>query len=253
MSTPLLSARRNHDLSALITRRAVKEARRARTAGRSVLGVVVAHQVTNARTSDRAVGEMLAEQNIDVPPDALLDSLSFTTDAQTFDAMTADLATDYEFDRLVASLVQDAAAAAMSASVTTRARIGWVRHLNTPSCSRCAVLAGRVYRYSDGFMRHPGDDCTTTPVREGDQTFVEDPAELMRRGLITGLSKDDQQAINDGANFGQVVNVRRKASGLVEAGHTLTRGGRPTPAGIYRLASDREDALRLLAKFGYIT
>ena len=60
------------------------------------------------------------------------------------------------------------------------------------------------------------------------------------------------QALADGADLGQVVNIRRKAAGLLEAGHALTRGGRPTPAGIYRLASDRADALRLLKRYGYL-
>lgn len=32
---------------------------------------------------------------------------------------------------------------------------GYTRFLNPPSCQRCAVLAGRTYRYSTGFRRHP--------------------------------------------------------------------------------------------------
>jgi hypothetical protein len=74
----------------------------------------------------------------------------------------------------------------------------------------------------------------------------------VRRGLVTGLSKADTQAILDGADFNQVVNVHRKEAGLIEAGHALTRGGRPTPAGIYRMASSREQALDLLRRYRYI-
>lgn len=33
---------------------------------------------------------------------------------------------------------------------------GYVRMLNPPSCSRCAILAGAWYRKNDGFARHPG-------------------------------------------------------------------------------------------------
>lgn len=255
-ATPTLaSARRNYGLSTLIARRAVRESRKARPRGSSaVLGVVVAHQIATAQTSQTAVAEMLAEQEINSIADALLDVLSFTTDAQTLDGMLASVDTDFEFDRLVDSIVQDAARAAESVAIAVRPDVGWVRHLTPPSCSRCVVLAGRVYRWSDGFLRHPGDDCVTTPVREGDRELVDDPADLMRRGLVTGLSRADQKAINDGAGFSQVVNVRNRKAGLLEAGHALQRGGRPTPAGIYRLAGDdREKALALLRQYRYIT
>jgi hypothetical protein len=34
-------------------------------------------------------------------------------------------------------------------------QVGWIRLLTPPSCGRCAILAGRFYRWSDGFERHP--------------------------------------------------------------------------------------------------
>jgi len=81
----------------------------------------------------------------------------------------------------------------------------------------------------------------------------QDPEELVRSGQVTGLSKADRQALADGADLGRVVNVRSKKAGLLEAGHALTRGGKPTPAGIYRTAGDdRDRALDLLARYGYI-
>ncbi len=254
MPPALTSARRNYNLSALIARRAVREARKVRGRGiASVASVVVAHQVANAQTSQLAVAEMLVEQEIDSTADALLNVLQFTTDTTELDQMLADITAEFEFDRLVDSLVQDAGRAAESVSVAVRRDIYHVRFLSPPSCSRCAILAGRVYRWSTGFQRHPGCDCTMIPTTVA-SPYAQDVEQLVRDGQVSGLSKADMQALSDGADLVQLVNVRSKKAGLLDAGHALQRGGRPTPAGIYRLAGDdRQAALELLARFGYIT
>lgn len=254
MPQTLASARRNYALSALIARRAVREARKARAGGTTAIAsVVIAHQVANAQTSDFAVEEMLLEQDIEAVAQARLDLLQFTTAAQDLDAMLSQIEVDWQFDRLIGSIVQDAGRAAESVSVATRERVGWVRHLTLPSCERCAVLAGKFYRWSDGFKRHPGCDCTMVPVAENDDSMVYDLAELAAQGQITGLSKADLRAINDGADFNQVANAHRARAGLLEAGHALARGGRPTPAGIYRMAGDdRAKALELLRRYRFI-
>lgn len=247
------SARRNYRVSALIAQRAAREARNARPRGAAaVAGVVIAHQVANAQTSQTAVAQMLAEQDIDSVADAMLNILAFTTEPAAVDAMLAEVDTDAEFDRLVASIVQDAARAAESVAVTTRPNIYHVRFLSPPSCSRCAILAGRVYRWSTGFQRHPGCDCAMIPTTVA-SPLVQDVSQLIRDGQVTGLSKDDMKALGQGADLGQVVNIRKKRAGLLTAGHALTRAGRPTPSGIYRLAGDdRSKALELLHLHGYI-
>lgn len=57
---------------------------------------------------------------------------------------------------MAATAVQDAGRAAASAALTARRTLtGYVRMLVSPSCSRCAVLAGRWYRWNAGFARHP--------------------------------------------------------------------------------------------------
>lgn len=253
MPRTLASARRNFGLSALIARRAVREARKVRNRGTSAIaGVVVAHQIANARTSQTAVAEMLAEQEIDAAAEALLDVLGFTTPVQTLDQMLAQVEMDFEFDRLVASIVQDAARAAESVSVAVRPDVYHVRFVNPPCCSRCAILSGRIYRWSDGFLRHPGCDCEMVPTTVASPLRTL-PSELVRDGQVTGLSKADMQALEDGADLNQVVNIRRREAGLIEAGQALTRGSRPTPAGIYRRAGDdRDEAMRLLNLYGYI-
>lgn len=252
--TRLQSAADHYRRSAKMAEFAIKDARAAAGLGKSAIALAVRRrQVANASMAVSAIEDMLSEQRIDAAADALLNSVEFTTATENILAMLDETGTDgFAFDQLVASLVQDAGRAAESVSVTTRQDVGYVRNLTPPSCSRCVVLAGRVYRYSQGFLRHPKDDCTMTPVREGDTTYVEDPLDLMRRGQVTGLSKADQLAIADGADFGQVVNVRQRGAGLREAGRVLARRDRLTPEGIYATTKSREDAVQALAAAGYL-
>lgn len=247
------SARKHFLWSAALAQRAVREAKRVSNRGAgAVASVVVAHQATAAFQAQPAVAQMLSEQAIDEAAEALLNSLAFTTTVDTFTQMLEGVSADYEFERLVASLVQDAGRAAEQVATAVRPTVGYVRYLSPPSCSRCAVLAGRVYRYSSSFLRHPGCDCTMIPTTLANPAFVHDPVDLMRQGLVTGLSKADQKAIADGADFGQVVNVRLRKAGLGVPGRVLVRAGRPTPEGIYRDATSRDDAIERLIAAGYV-
>lgn len=247
------SASRYYAASAEVARRATRQARQARPRGAlAVVSVVAAHQAAQAALGERAVDTMLAEQRIDAATEALLDSAAFMTDVAVMTAMLEQVRTDYEFDRLVGSLVQDAGRAAESVAITARPRLAWVRHLNLPSCSRCAVLAGRVYRYSEGFKRHPGCDCVMVPTTVG-SNMAYDLDELVRTGQVTGLSAADRRAISQGADLGLVVNVRRASAGLTESGRVLARRDRLTPEGIYRrTGNNRAAALDLLRSNGYL-
>ncbi len=245
-----LSARRHYRFSSGLAQRAVREAQNARNAAQ-VARVVGLHQIAAAKQADPAVARMLLEQGSAPSPQALVNPLAFTTSAETLNAMLEQVEVDWQFNRLIASLVQEAGRAAEGVAAASRPRVGHVRYLSPPSCSRCAVLAGRIYRWSDGFKRHPGCDCTMIPTTLASPDFVHDPVSLMRQGLVTGLSKADQQAIADGADFNQVVNVRNSKAGLTTAGRVLARRGRPTPEGIYAAATSREDALQRLIAAGY--
>lgn len=247
------SARRHYRWSALLAARAVREARKARPKGSAaVVSVVALHQATASRQAPTAVDSMLTEQAIDTAADALLNSLAFVTATQQVEAMLDAVSLDHEFERLVAGLVQDSGRAAEQVAVTARPRIGYVRYLNPPSCSRCAILAGRIYRYSEGFLRHPGCDCIHVPTAIANPAFLHDPVELAREGLVTGLSKADRKALDDGADMSQIVNVRSRRAGLSIPDGVLVRAGRPTPAGIYAAATSREDAIERLIAAGYI-
>jgi hypothetical protein len=113
-------------------------------------------------------------------------------------------------EQTLQTAVTDAARDVTAAEVTVRDRMGWVRMVNPPCCSRCAVLAGRWYSWQANFDRHPRCDCTAIPSAEnvaGD--FTTDPVELHRRGLITDLSADQVKRINDGADPVKVLNEGR--------------------------------------------
>lgn len=247
------SAAKHYRWSLALVRRAVREARQQRPRGTgAVVSVVLAHQAVAAYQAEPAVAQMLSEQSLEEAASALLNSPAFTSEVTALTQMVEQVEAEFQLDRLVASLVADAGRAAEQVAIATRPKVGYVRYLNPPSCSRCVVLAGRVYRYSEGFLRHPGDDCTMIPTSIANPAITYDPADLMRQGMVTGLSKSDQQAISDGADFNQVVNVRQRAAGLNTPGRVLIRGDRPTPEGIYAAASSRDDAVERLIAAGYV-
>lgn len=198
---------------------------------------------------------MLAEQDIATAAEALLNSASFTTEVSRMVAMLDQTTTDYEFDRLARYLVSDAQRAAEDVQqVVIPTVTGWVRHLVPPSCSRCAILAGRTYRWSDGFKRHPGCDCIHVPTGENSpDDMTVDVDALFERGLVRDLSKADIEAYRDGADLASIVNLGRKRAGLREAGEVLVRDGRLTPAAIRNQAgNDRGRRLELLEENGYL-
>ena len=90
------------------------------------------------------------------------------------------------------------------------------------------------------------------PTTLANDRYVHDPVELMREGKVTGLSKADQKAINDGADFNKVVNVRLQSGGVRSSGRVLSRRGRPTPEAIYQQATSRDDAIERLIAAGYV-
>jgi hypothetical protein len=106
--------------------------------------------------------------------------------------------------------VSDAARDATAAQIVVRPEMGWVRMVNPPCCSRCAVLAGQFYQWNTGFQRHPRCDCVHIPSQEnrgGD--FVTDPKLLVDRGLITDLTPGQKSRLADGANLPKVLNESR--------------------------------------------
>lgn len=56
---------------------------------------------------------------------------------------------------LVRTQVADAGRSAVSVGITARPRLGYLRMVSPPCCQRCAVLAGKWFRWNQGFQRHP--------------------------------------------------------------------------------------------------
>ena len=184
-----------------------------------------------------------------------------------------------------AAQVADAGRTAAGLDTFARPRVGYVRMLNPPSCSRCSVLAGRFYRNNEGFRRHPRCDCVHIPTTRTEaaesEGLVHDPyayfESLSEAEQDKAYGKSSAQAIRDGADLFQVVNARR---GMSYAGASAdgTRRGRKIASdfttegttkraawgaanrGAIRLTPDailarnlpREQTLRLLADSGYL-
>lgn len=177
-------------------------------------------------------------------------------------------------DMAVHTAVADASRGAVGVAITARPKVGFVRNVNPPCCSRCAVLAGKFFKWNQGFKRHPRCDCSHIPttLANPDSHLGTDPP----LDQITDLSKADRQAIADGADKNQVFNAKRGRQDGMTTAEGVTRQGRYggvirakdgsvtsrprglanrqrlSPAGIYRLASDRTEAIKLLKQFGYL-
>lgn len=291
----LTSALEHYRTQQRITAAAVIEARQRRSRGpRAVALAVAGFQLVAARDALEAVPLMLEEQGIDAPPVAEIHEpalIGTASDGRPLETLFEQAETEWQFGLMVATQLQDVARLASGLSIATRPNVGgYVRMLNPPSCSRCAILAGRFYKWNAGFERHPRCDCRHIPSSEslaGDLTT--DP-----KAYFDSLSEAEQnrtftnagaKAIRDGADVGRVVNARRGMSTAARgvSGRKMLApemvGGRPVyvtresitkrgaahksrtgrnmtarlmPETIYEVAEDRADALRMLRLHGYI-
>lgn len=282
-------------------------------AGAAILAAVVAGQLTAAQGAQAFVAGAMAEQGASAVPEALLVAEAFSgiapdggpletllflpaigvqrrlaagmTGQQAMIGGLADMA------RYTATSIADAGRSADQVGMAaTRGCVAYMRVVTLPACSRCIILAGQTYSYSEGFLRHPNCDCQTLPLREAEWEAVQTPKELYasmseaERRRRFGVAGAD--AIDQGADIGQVVNARR---GMTEAhvhgrdlqvttegttkrslyGGQLRRAGgdfakvpgqrygrattpRLMPEEIFRISDDRDEQLRLLKRYGYI-
>lgn len=193
-------------------------------------------------------------------------------------------------DMAVHTTISDTARQAAGVAIAARPKTGWIRMVNPPCCQRCAVLAGKQFKWNQGFQRHPRCDCRHIPYAESDPF---DPGIFVGPDDVKDLSKVQRHAIGDGADMNQVINSRRGRSanrmyttegttrrgwashvqrelaqqrgevaketaahagqrGYVKNYVVRRTGPRPTPEAIYRFANSREEAIKLLAANGYI-
>lgn len=157
-------------------------------------------------------------------------------------------------DMAVRTQVADAARGASGAAITARAGVGWVRMVNPPCCKDCALLAGKWFRYNEGFQRHPRCDCLHRPAHEREPASGYQDA--IDTDQIHDLSLGERQALDEGADLGRVVNagragrVSRNRMSTTELG--VKGGARLTPDGIYRVSSSRDEAVQRLRDHGYL-
>jgi hypothetical protein len=187
-------------------------------------------------------------------------------------------------DLVLKTQVADAARAAESVSITVadpetpagkKVQVGYVRMLTPPSCGRCAVLAGRFYRWNAGFLRHPSCDCFHIVCTvSGSNEILTNPYvyfnSLTEQEQNDLFGKAQAEAIRDGGDISQVVNSARTAGSVFTAddGKRYTNEGttkrgfarsvsgrvlRPTVWQIYKDADgDKATAIEQLRKFGYV-
>lgn len=249
---PLVSVREHYrEQRLLIDRAAAAGVRARRTSSIMAAASLVDLQVEAAELALRALGQVLAEQGIEAP--AVGDVRTSVFGGAT-PSLIRRIDSPIALARLFRTAVADSGRVANGVGVAARPAVqGYVRYASPPSCSRCAILAGRFYRWSSGFRRHPRCDCTMLATNEEPSAgLITSPRDAFERGQIRGLSKADAAAIGDGADIGRVVNIRGKSAGLSLAGRVAVRGGIPTPETIYSLAPVRSDAIRMLEQFGYI-
>lgn len=253
--------RRQHRFSLL----AITAARRAWRTGavRQMLGVLTLLQQQAARDGANSIGAMLAEQGIDIDPAGTVAATALAgmaSDGRPLGTLLGQADSLPALELMAVTQVTDASRVAAGVAIAARPGVGWVRMVSAPCCPRCAVLAGKWFRWNTGFQRHPQCDCRHIPAREDTAGDVRtDPGELWRSGQVHGLTGAEQKALAAGSDFGRVVNARRSLY-MDPAGRRLTRelttrvaGPRPTPEEIYRRAgNDQAAAIRTLTQFGYL-
>lgn len=246
-----------------------------------VLTTTVAAQSASVASAGLYVPRVLAEQGIDAPAIAELRPQRFVNlafDGRPLDTLLNGAVYETKARIKTGAGVQEALAAggawlqsavlesvrganrqAVAAGYTTRPAVtGWVRMLNPPSCKFCVVLAGKFFRWNEGFQSHDNCDCRHIPSLEsvaGDLTV--DPysyfASLTPKEQDRLFGKADAQALRDGADIYRVVNVR--ARGLSTSRQAIKYGtpSRLTIDEIYATTKTRDEAIDMMTAEGFIT
>lgn len=288
----LTSATDHYERQQQITAAGLTAARRKKwTDSLGVAQTVALFQAGAAQDALDSIGPMLDEQGISAPLRGDISARSFGGTASSglgLDSLFQMASSPEALALMVVTQIQDAARQAAGVSIVGRPGIGYVRMLNTPSCSRCAVLAGKFFRFNAGFDRHPRCDCRHIPSNEdtsGDlrtdpSAYFESLSESEQARIF---GKANSEAIRQGADIGQIVNAYGRSAGMQVAGVSpikvikgrkyttagttkraqaaqqqkgLRRNGpqqiRLMPESIFARAASREEAQRLLRLYGWI-
>ena len=295
MPTLLQQARSHHARQSRVAAAAVLAIRRLFERHRplsEILATVSAYQLASATTGSQAIAEAAGRTPVTVPnlfagvsshgfpiSEPIIATIDRFVPAPVEplpDAWWGD-ALDFlsEVEALIESEIRDAGRSASQVEMVNAPDWqNYVRVLVPPSCKRCTVLAGRIYRDLEAFKRHPQCDCEMWPVQDWEQAhdagLISSPQEAFDKGQIRDLTIRETQAINDGADVTKVINSSRGIQTVDVFGHRVkattegttrrsawrranpTRLVRLRPEAIYRIARDHEDAIRLLRLYGYL-
>jgi len=257
-----------------------------------MFATVVAGQTAAAVNGLGYVPAVLAEQGIDAPAEAAVNAQRFaggTRDGRPLESLLGGAVYQSKAQMLggkstaealrfggdwlqgvVMDSVRDADRQAVASGITVRPRVtGWVRMLNPPSCKFCITLAGKWFRWNQGFQSHPHCDCRHIPSNESvAEDLTVDPYayfnSLSEKEQDRLFNKRDAQAIRDGGDIYRVVNIRSrglsddalKSSGA-RSGWQARRWDTPskmTIDDIYAASGgSRSKAIDLMSKNGFIT
>jgi hypothetical protein len=251
-----------------------------------IFAVVIAAQAQAAASGLAYVPQVLAEQGIDGSSLADVDPARFAggtsegapveyvlgyapvkakqTMAVVQSSALAIQATGDFLTAFVLDAVRDANRDATQAGMVVRPAVHeWVRMLNPPSCKRCVILAGKTFRWNEGFQRHPRCDCRHIPTAENRSDDVRvDPYRYF--GSLPAAEQNrlfgaaDAQAIRDGADIYRVANVRMRGLSKTRGrqGWQARRYGTPSKMTIDDInaaaGGDRTRAVELMRENGFI-
>lgn len=225
------------------------------------LAILVAAQTVGAELADPYLTEALDDADLDYPtvdPGALigpgLDALLYRPAVEAKTLISQGAAVNQALLRAsgvlstyVTTGIGDTSRLAVTSGMAGRRHAsGYYRFLRAPSCARCAIMAGRFYKWNRGFKRHPRCDCGHRPVRNASDTSAYDTRKAIERGEVTGLSKANTKAILEyGANPSQVVNAQK---GMYDVGQFTATTTGTTRRGIAGARILERDVARALGE-----
>lgn len=162
-------------------------------------------------------------------------------------------------DKIVFSEVTAAGIWADQAAMTVRPNLtGYVRMVSPGACKDCVILAGKWFRWNEGFERHPWCNCRHIPAAEAlDGDYSTDPYayfnRLSRAEQDKLLGSSAAQTVRDGGDIYRVVNVQNRGLGASRQAAKYGTPTKMTPQQIYAQGLPREHTLAMLRAEGYIT
>lgn len=158
------------------------------------------------------------------------------------------------------TIMADTSRDVVSADIAQRPTVtGYVRMLNAPSCARCVILAGKWFRWNQGFLRHPKCDCRHIPAAEDlAGSYLTDPYEYFKSLSVRDqeklFGKNEALAIRDyGADIYRTMNIKMRGLGTPKSNRIYGTPIKRTVSDIIERDPSRQFVIENLQYHGYIT